>query len=92
MSFAPLEFSDVIRADPKRACAELSARFKAHATIAAVAEELGVSARTVKRWLVTLGEAGHPVSVRARRGWPRGRPRGPEIARNFRGKKAKKKK
>ncbi len=91
MTFAPLDFTALVRRAPRKASRVLSDHYAAHRTAAAVAAELGVGVRTLKRWLAILNEAGHPIAdrVRARRGWPLGKPRGPGIAANLRGRKKK---
>lgn len=89
MIFAPLEFTELVRRHPRKASAELSNHYAAHGTAAAVAVELGVGVRTIKRWLQLLTLAGFPLrkATRRARGWPKGKPRGPGIAANLRGRK-----
>ena len=90
-SFLPHEFTELVRRAPRKASTELGKQYTVHKTAVGVAAALGTSTRTLKRWLVLLSEAGHPIrdAVRARRGWPLGRPRGPGIAANLRGRKKK---
>lgn len=91
MAFRPLEFSALVQRAPRKASAALSNHYAAHGTAAAVAAELGVGVRTLKRWLQAVTAAGYPLraGTRPRRGWPPGKQRGPKIALNFKGRKKK---